>query len=204
MTGSLFLRGCPTQDPTTDEHPELPTPLPAFDLAPRYFFGEITRARMAGFSGYDTREVERLTIRLQRSSNQPDRTDSLQLLVYDLENFAKVQDEALAQGLGGVPILPPDVAGTTAPLPSDPGRTVRASLALNTSCLFPLVAPQLRGTIRFTELGRKVGETVAGELTATIEDPRGLRETGAPRDTAGTLSGWFRFELRTGAGAYRN
>ncbi len=201
ISGTLFLRGCPDRDPTASGSKELPDPLPAFSLNPQYFFGDVIRSVQQGLSSPDPRGVDRLSIHLQRNSGTADRTDSFDLLLYDLDRFLDLQAAALARGERGMPIVPPNVDGAQAPLPGDPAASVRASISLNVTCWFPRVAPLLRGYVYFSAIGRNLGEEVAGELHVTVEDARATREQGAGAipDAAGELSGWFRFPLRSGS-----
>jgi len=201
VSGTLFLRGCPARDPTAPGTSDVPSPLPDYSLQPAYFYGEVQRSLQQGTSAPDPRGVDRMVIRLQRDSGRIERADALDLLVYDLDRYPQIQAAALARGEAGVPILPPDVDSTTAPLPGDPAASVRAELSLNITCWFPRVKPLLRGYINFSQLGRNLGEEVAGEFSVTIEDGRAIREQGTPMaipDAAGALSGWFRFPLRAG------
>lgn len=201
ISGTLFLRGCPAQDPTPAGSLEVPSPLPSFSLDPQYFFGELQYSVLMGFITADPRGVDRLRVRLQRTSAAPDRADTFDLIVYDLDRYLSLQDAAVARGEPGMPIVPPDVDGASVPLPGDPAATVRAGLSLNITCWFPRVQPMLRGHVKFTALGRKVGEEVAGEVSVTVEDARAIREQGGTPtvpDTAGQLSGSFRFPLRAG------
>jgi hypothetical protein len=202
VDGTLFLRGCPPLDPTEPGSRDVPSPLPAFSLDPQYFYGEVMLSLKQGLSAQDPRGVDRMRIRLQRDSGKPDRANSLELLIYDLDRFPQIQDAAIARGERGAPIVPPDLDTTTAPLPPDPGASVRGSLSLNATCWFPSVKPLLRGYVYFSSLGRNLGEEVAGELSVTIEDERAAREQGSPPpapDAAGSLTGWFRFPLRSGS-----
>lgn len=201
LSGTLFLRGCPPLDPTPAGSFDVPNPLPAFSLDPQYFFGELQFAYLMGFQTADPRGVDRLRVRLQRNSAHPDRADTFDLIVYDLDRYMGLQDAAIARGEPGMPIVPPDIDGASVPLPGDPAATVRGALSLNITCWFPRVQPMLRGHVKFTSLGRKVGEEVAGEVSVTIEDARATREQGGTPtvpDTAGQLSGSFRFPLRAG------
>jgi len=98
------------------------------------------------------------------------------------------------------------VSTMTAPLPDNPSETVRADVALNGTCQFSRVEPLLRGYIRFSALGRNVGEEIAAELRVTVEDGRAAREQGSsppPRpDVAGELAGSFRFLISRGQRGY--
>lgn len=198
ISGTLFMRGCPPRDPTPEGSSEVPTPLPPFSLEPRYFFGEVIRSLKQGLSNTDPRGIDRLRIRLQSDSGKIERSDTFEMLVYDLDRFPQVQAAALARGERGVPIVPPALDDPQAPLPSDPAASVRASIALNVTCWFPRVKPLLRGYVYFSALGRTLGEEVSGELAVTVEDARATREQGDPPpvpDAAGELHGWFRFPL---------
>jgi hypothetical protein len=201
LSGTLFLRDCPPLDPTPAGSLEVPNPLPSFSLDPQYFYGELQYSVLMGFQTADPRGVDRLRVRLQRNAGRPDRADIFDLIVYDLERYMSRQEAALARGEPGMPIVPPDIDGASVPLPGDPAATVRGALSLNITCWFPRVQPMLRGHVRFTSLGRKLGEEVAGEVSVTVEDARAMREQGGATvipDTAGQLTGSFRFPLRAG------
>lgn len=201
VNGTLFLRGCPDRDPTDPNSDDVPNPLPPYSLNPSYFYGEIQHSVEQGVSTADPRGVDRMHIRIQRDSGKGDKADGLDLLVYDLDRYPQIQAAALAAGQPGVPILPPDLDSTTAPLPGDPAASVRAALSLNITCWFPRVKPLLRGTINFSQLGRNLGDEVAGQFSVDIEDDRAIRQQGTPMavpDAAGALTGWFRFPLRAG------
>lgn len=201
LDGTLFMRGCPTLDPTPAGSQAVPSPLPAFSLAPRYFFGEVAWSIQQGFSTADPRGVSMLRMRMQPYSGTPDHADEFELLIYDLENYQTRQDQAVARGEPGMPIVPPPVDSNNAPLPPDPASSVRASLSMNVTCWFPRVAPSLRGYVNFSSLGMNLGDEIAGQVSVTLEDSRATREQGDPPpapDVAGQLTGWFRFPLRDG------
>lgn len=200
LGGTLFLRGCHRYDPMPDS-PGLPTPLPNYNLAPTVFLGEIHHYNRVGFISPDPRTFERMVIRLQRTAAPQDRVDGLMLMIPDLDQVFAIQEAALARGEPGVPVVPPDVEGDTAPLPGDPAQSVRASLYVRGSCRYPLVSPTLRGHVRFSAIARDLGEETAAEFQLTIEDARAIREQGSPPpspDAAGALQGSFRFPLRAG------
>lgn len=207
ILGTLFLRDCPPQDPTynsTRSSTEVPSPLPDFALDPKYFFADVQFAQRPGWYP-DPRAVDSMFIRLQRTSHKPDRTDVFQLSVHDIDGILAVQDRALARGEPGVPIIPPMVSTMNAPLPDDPAESVRADIALNGTCQFSRVEPLMRGHIRFSALGRNVGEEIAADLHVTIEDGRAEREQGSPPpnpNVAGELSGSFRFFISRGQRGY--
>ncbi len=208
ISGRLFLRDCPDQDPTynsTRSSTVVPSPLPEFVLDPKYFFVDVQFAQRPGWFP-NPGAVDSMFIRLQRSSHKPDRTDLFQLSVHDIDGVLAAQEQALARGEPGVPIIPPMVSTMNAPLPDNPSETVRADVALNGTCQFSRVEPLLRGYIRFSALGRNVGEEIAAELRVTVEDGRAAREQGSnppPRpDVAGELAGSFRFFISRGQRGY--
>ncbi len=207
ISGTLFLRDCPVQDPTYSavrSSTVVPSPLPDFALDPHYFFADVQFAQRPGWYP-DPRAVDSMFIRLQRSSHKPDRTDVFQLSVHDIDGILAVQDAALSRGEPGVPIVPPLVSTMQAPLPDNPAEAVRADIALNGSCQFSRVEPLLRGYIRFHALGRNVGEEISAELRVTVEDGRAMREQGSPPpspDVAGQLAGSFRFFISRGQRGY--
>ena len=204
VSGNLFLRHCPDQDPLPDDSQAVPSPLPGFTLDPAYFFADVQFAQKPGWYP-DPRAVDSMFIRLQRTSHKPDRTDVFTLSVHDIDGILAVQEQALARGEPGVPIIPPMVSTSAAPLPPDPAASVRADIALNGSCQFSTAEPLMRGYIRFSSLGREVGEEIAAELKVTIEDGRAIREQGSPPpspDAAGELAGWFRFNISRGQRGY--
>lgn len=200
IEGTLFIRGCESQDPTPRGSTEVPSPLPAFTLDPKYFYAEIWH-RQDDAAHPVGESLDRLRVRLQRGSEKPERTDVFEVLVPDMNRALRDQEQAIARGERGFPILPPPVAGTSAPLPTDPYASARASLALRQDCKMPLVQPQFRGFIRLIEAGRERGEWVEAEVGLTIEDARATREQGGMPtfvDTAGALSGRFRVKIETG------
>jgi hypothetical protein len=200
VSGTLFLRGCPAQDPTHQSATEVPAPLPAFSLDPSYFYAELIVGVRVGLHP-DQRTVDRLLLRMQRGSNKEDRADGFEILVHDLGKLAQLQTDSLASGQPGIPIVPPPLDQVTAPLPTSPDSTVRAALTLNASCRYPRAQPSLLGHIRFSEQGHQVGQYVAGEFSASVEDLRAAREQGSPPavpDAAGSLQGWFRIPIRSG------
>lgn len=202
LSGTLFIRDCPAQDPTTPGSRDVPNPLPAFALDPHYFFGEVLFPQRPDL---DPNAVDSMVIRLQRTSHKPERTDLFELSLSDLDHVLTNQAAAMARGTAGLPILPPDVGTTMAPLPTDPALSARASLKLNGTCDSPRVAPLFRGYVHFTALGRNVGDEVAADLRVTVEDGRAQREQGNPPpapDVAGELSGSFRFRLTSGRGSF--
>lgn len=207
ISGTLFLRDCPDQDPTYDSKRSstvVPSPLPDFALNPTYFFVDVQFAQRPGWYP-DPRAVDSMFIRLQRSSHKPDRTDVFQLSVHDIDGVLAAQQAALSRGEPGVPIIPPNVSTMNAPLPDDPAESVRADIALNGSCQFSRVEPLMRGHIRFSALGRNVGEEIAAELRVTVEDGRAAREQGSPPpspNVAGELAGSFRFFISRGQRGY--
>ncbi len=201
VSGTLFLRGCSSLDPTMPGSSDVPNPLPPYSFDPQYFFAEVEQAIQPGLGSTDPRTVSTMNIRLQRTSGTPDAADYLDLLVYDIDRFPSIQAAALAQGQQGVPITPPDLSGMSVPLPGDPAATVRASLSLNVTCVYPEVAPLLHGYIHFTSFGTNLGDQIAAEFSVTIEDARAAREQGNPPpapDAAGALTGWFSFPLAAG------
>jgi hypothetical protein len=201
VSGTLFLRGCPAQDPTPAGSTEVPSPLPAFSLNPQYFFGEVQQAPQSEVFSDDPRGVTNMEIRLQRNSGDVDMADVFTLLIYDVANYPQLQAAAIQSGSPGAPIIPPDLSSTTAPLPGDPSMSVAASISLNLTCAFPSVAPLLSGYVNFSMLGQNLGDTVAGQFSVTVEDARAIREQGNPPsspDTAGAFTGWFNFPLRAG------
>ncbi len=200
VSGSLFLRGCPSLDPTDRSATDVPMPLPAFALNPGFFYVEVIVGVRTGLNP-DRRTVDRMLLRMQRGSNKLERADGFELLVHDTGKLEQLQEDSLRAGLPGVPIVPPPLDQLTAPLPSAPDDAVRAGLLLNTSCRHPRAQPSLRGHIRFTEQGHRVGEYVAGEFVVSVEDLRATREQGAPPpspDVAGALQGWFRIRIQAG------
>lgn len=202
VSGTLFLRGCPWLDAGDHSPTELPSPLPAFTLNPQFFYAEVVWGVKTGLHP-DPRTVDRLQLRLQRGSNKQDRSDGFELLVHDLNKLEQLQLDSIQKGLHGVPIVPPPIAQVSVPLPASPDSEVRAGLVVNNTCRYPRAEPSLRGYVRFSEYGRRVGETVAGEFDVTIEDQRAIREQGNPPanpDVAGALHGWFRIPIRSGSG----
>lgn len=203
LSGSLFLRGCPALDPTRHgdvSGSELPSPLPDFSLSPQNFYVEIITGVRTGLRA-DPRTPDRLLLRMQRGSNKLERADGFELLVHDISQLEMLQAKALADGKAGAPIVPPPLDMPTVMLPGDPDATVRAGLLLNNSCRHPLAQPSLRGTVRFSEIGRTVGEHVAGEVDVTVEDLRAMREQAGARvvpDVVGSLRGWFRIPIQSG------
>ena len=199
LSGTLFLRGCPSLDPTRHGDAattDLPSPLPAFSLNPQDFYVEIITGVRTGLHP-DPRTPDRLLVRMQRGSNKLERSDGFELLVHDLSQLETLQATALAAGQAGAPIVPPPLDSPTAMLPGDPDAAVRAGLVLSNSCRHPLAQPSLRGTVRFSEIGRTVGESVAAEVDVTVEDLRAMREHSVP-DVAGSLRGWFRIPIQSG------
>lgn len=200
LSGTLFLRGCPSLDPTHHSATDVPLPLPNFDLDPHAFFAEVVWGIRTGWTP-DQRTGDRLQVRMQRSSNKLDRSDGFELLVHDLNKLEQLQRNSLQAGLAGIPITPPALDQATAPLPTSPDASVRAGLVLNHSCRYPTAQPSLRGVVRFTEFGRSVGDTLAAEVELSVEDLRAEREQGSPPavpNVAGTLRGWFRIPIRSG------
>lgn len=200
VSGTLFLRGCPSLDPTEHSLTEVPSPLPAFSLDPHFFYAEVIWGIKSGLRS-DPRTVDRLQIRLQRGSSKMDRSDGFELLAHDLGKLEQLQADSIRAGAPGIPIVPPPLDQATSPLPSSPDATVRAGLILNNSCRYPQAQPSLRGHIRFSELGRRVGEYLAAEFQVVIEDERAIRqEGGIPRspNVAGALQGWFRMPIHSG------
>lgn len=199
VDGTLFLRGCPAQDPTDSATLDVPNPLPSYSMGPRYFFGEVMRSIQQGWteSNRDPRGVDNMHIRLQRDSGKAERSDTFDLFIYDMDKYPAIEAAALARGEQGAPILPPDLDGNFVPLPGDPAASVRAAVNLNVTCWFPRVTPLLRGWVRFSSLGKDLDDEIAGEFSVTLEDARATRQM-TPPDAAGALSGWFRFPLRSG------
>jgi hypothetical protein len=200
LSGTLFVRGCPSLDPTGQSATDVPSPIPDFRLDPHAFFAEVVWGIRTGYT-QDRRSGDRLQIRMQRSSNKLDRSDGLELLVHDLRKLQSLQDDSLRAGLPGIPVIPPALDQSMSPLPPSPDAAVRAGLVLNHSCRYPLTQPSLRGFIRFTEFGHVVGETLAGEFDVSVEDLRAKREQGDPPtapNVAGAMHGWFRIPLRSG------
>jgi len=203
LDGTLFARGCPAFDPTTPGSSDVPSPLPAYAMDPKYFFAEIMVSTRLSPSE-DPPGVTRLSIRLQNSPPKSERADAFELFIYDLDGLESRQASHLARGEPGMPIIPPPLDVTPVPPPPDPALTVRASLQLNGTCKYPLVTPLLRGFVHFTEIGKQPGAILAGEFSVTLEDLRAAREQGTPApspDVAGALTGSFRFPIRTGPGA---
>jgi hypothetical protein len=201
LAGTLFLRGCPPQDPTPPGSSEVPSPLPAFALDPVAFYGEVVRVLEPPPIRHPGATIDRIRIRLQRSTAKAERTDVFELIVPDIDRALLEQAAALGRGEPGFPVLPPPVAGSSVPLPKDPFAFAHAGLQMHGSCEPLVVQPQLRGYVRFNELGRDLGQYVDAEINLTVEDARAIREQGAmPQivDTAGALSGTFRFQLRAG------
>lgn len=200
LSGTLFLRGCPTLDPTAAGSVYAPSVWPEFDLKPEHFYVEVVHGIRSGFHP-DERSTDRLLLRMQRGSTKLERSDGFELLVHDVSKLALMQETALAQGKPGVPIVPPPVGTTTAPLPGDPDASVKAGLLLNNTCRYPQAQPSLRGHVLFSELGLSVGQTVAGNIVVSVEDQRAQREQAGGAvvpDVAGTLTGWFRIPVRSG------
>lgn len=201
LAGTLFLRGCPPQDPTVPGSSDVPSPLPGFALDPIAFYGEVVRVLEPPPIRRPGASVDRMRIRLQRATAKAERTDVFELIVPDIDRALIEQAAALGRGEPGFQILPPPVSGSSVPLPRDPFSFAHAGLQMHSSCDPVLVQPQLRGYVRFKELGRELGEYVDAEISLTVEDARAIREQGPmPRvvDTAGALSGSFRFQLRSG------
>jgi hypothetical protein len=199
VAGTLFLRGCPDQDPTNGQG-GVPAMLPAFSLDPQFFAAEVMLSVRMG-STYDPRGVDSLRLRLQRSSHPFYLTDDFELLVYDLDQYPQRQAAAIAQGQPGMPILPPALAQPSVPLPGDPAASVRASLSLHATCPYMPEEPLLRGYVNFSALGRNLGDTVAGQFAVTVEDARSRRAQGmmpATVDVAGQLSGSFSVQIQAG------
>jgi hypothetical protein len=200
LEGSLFLRGCEAQDPTPRGSSQVPSPLPSFVFDPAYFYGEVYRQYNSPLR-HEGETIDRMRVRIQRGSEKPERADVFEILVLDMSRALREQEQALARGEPGFPILPPPVSGATVPLPGDPYASARAALSLHASCSTLMVQPQLRGHVRFIELGRELGEWIEAEVDLTAEDARATREQGGmPQavDTAGALKGRFRLQLRTG------
>lgn len=201
LTGTLFLRGCPSLDPTSrHDSGAVPSPLPSYSLGPHFFYAEAILGIRTGLRP-DPRPTDRLLLRMQRGANKLERSDGFELLVHDLSKLEELQAEALMRGEAGAPIVPPPLDASNAPLPTDPDATVRAGLVLNNSCRYPLAQPSLRGHVRFTEIGRRVGDVIAGEVQVTVEDLRAARQQGGTAvvpDVAGALHGWFRIPVQAG------
>lgn len=200
VSGTLFLRGCPSLDPTEQSAMEVPSPLPAFALNPQYFYAEVILGIKTGLHP-DLRTVDRLQLRLQRGSNKMERSDGFELLVHDLGKLEELQARSLRAGAPGIPIIPPPLGQATSPLPTSPDESVRAGLVLNNSCRYPQAQPSLRGHIRFSEVGHRVGDYLAAEFDVAIEDERAIRQEGGPPvhpNVAGALHGWFRLPIRSG------
>ncbi len=197
------MRGCPSLDPThQQDNPtaSIPSPLPAYSLGPHFFYAEAILGIRTGLHP-DMRTPDRLLLRMQRGANKLERSDGFELLVHDLSKLEQLQTDALMRGEAGAPIVPPPLDTPIATLPTDPDATVRAGLVLNNSCRHPFAQPSLRGYVRFTEIGRRVGEVVAGEVRVNVEDLRAAREQGGTAvvpDVAGSLSGWFRIAVQAG------
>lgn len=203
LSGTLFLRGCPSLDPTNRSATDVPSPLPTFRLEPQAFFAEVVWGIRTGLNP-DRRTVNRLQVRMQRSSNKLDRSDGFELLVHDLGKLEQLQRDSLQAGLPGIPIVPPALDQAMAPLPPAPDAAVRAGLVLNHSCRHPIAQPSLRGFVRFSEFGREVGDMLAGEVDVSVEDLRAEREQGSPSavpNVAGALRGWFRIPIQSGPGS---
>ena len=200
VSGTLFVRGCTAYDPVTPGSREVPSPLPSYSMNPEFFFAEVELSTRLN-PPEDPLGITRLQLRLQRSSHKAERTDAFELLIYDVDGLPARQAQALARGEAGLPITPPPLDQTPVPPPPAPDSTVRASLRLHGSCKYPIVSPQLRGFVRFTEIGSRAGDMLAGEFSVAIEDLRAQREQGTPApspDIAGALTGSFRFPIRTG------
>lgn len=203
LSGTLFVRGCPFLDPTTAGSRDVPSPLPAYTMDPKYFYAERQLAARLN-PDEDPPGISRMSLRMQTSSPKIERADAFELFIYDLDSLAARQASAMASGLSGMPITPPPLDVDPTPPPPDPAATVRASLVFNGSCDYPIVAPLLRGYVHFTTIGKNPGETVAGELAVTVEDLRAQREQSAPAispDVAGALTGSFSFTIRNGPAA---
>lgn len=200
VSGTLFVRGCTAYDPVTPGSREVPSPLPSYVMNPEFFFAEVELSTRLN-PPEDPLGITRMQLRLQRSSHKAERADAFELLIYDVDGLPARQAQALARGEAGLPITPPPLDQTPVPPPPAPDSTVRASLRLHGSCKYPIVAPQLRGFIRFTEIGSRPGDLLAGEFSVAIEDLRAQREQGSPApsvDIAGALTGSFRFPIRNG------
>lgn len=203
VSGTLFVRGCADFDPTEPGSHDVPSPLPSYTMDPQYFFAEVEPwARL--YPSDDPPGIARLRLRLQKSSHKLERTDGFELFVYDLDGLMRRQEQAILRGEPGLPIIPAPLDQTPVPPPPAPDSTVRAALRLNGTCHYPIVAPQPRGFVRFTEMGSRPGDMLAGEFAVTLEDLRAQREQGTPApsiDVGGTLTGSFRFPIRTGPAA---
>ena len=200
VSGTLFVRGCAAYDPATPGSDEVPSPLPSYVMNPEFFFAEVELSTRLN-PPEDPTGITRLQLRLQRSSHKAERADLFELLVYDVDGLPARQAQALARGEAGVPITPPPLDQTPVPPPPAPDSTVRAALRLHGSCKYPVVSPQLRGFVRFSEIGTRPGDMLAGEFSVAIEDLRAQREQGSPPpsvDIAGALTGSFRFPIRNG------
>jgi hypothetical protein len=190
VEGRLFLRGCPAQGST--EPAGMPE-VPAFQLDPTYFVAEPI---LSSRPDQDPRVLNRLLLRLQRSSHRPGLTDVFTVLLYDTDALQGKEGVAL-------PIVPPPIGSEQdpfVPLPTDTGPGARAGLRLDGTCPFARVTPTLRGSITFSELGLEAGQYMAATFSAVVEDLRGARSGIAPADraAAGELSGWFRFPIVRG------
>lgn len=201
LDGTLFLRGCPILDPQRPAEQSVPSPLPAFQLNPTHFFVEVVYGVRSGFTP-DNRSATRLLLRMQRGAAKLDRSDGFELLVHDLDKLPELVAQAASRGEPGVPVVPPALDNDAAPLPPAPDNSVRAGLLLFQACRYPQAQPSLRGFVRFTEIGQTVGQTVAGEVSVTVEDLRSQREQPGPGpvipNTAGRLQGFFRVPIRSG------
>jgi hypothetical protein len=203
VTGTLFMRGCQAFDPTMPGSSVVPDPLPSYSLDPTYFFAS-PEVPVRYIPSEDPPGIRRLIIRLQNSSHQAERTDTMEFLVYDVDSLFTLQGQAMAHGEPGMPITPPPLDQDPTPPPPNPDSTVRASLQLNASCPYPPVAPMLRGYVHFTSIGTNPGDTVAADFAVTIEDLRAVREQGTPPpspDVAGALQGSFSFPIALGPAA---
>lgn len=190
VEGRLFLRGCPTQG--TVEPAGMPE-VPAFQLDPSFFVAEPI---LSSRPDLDPRVLNRLLLRLQRSSHRPELTDVFTVLLYDTDALRGKEGVAL-------PLQPPPIGSEQdpfVPLPTDEGPGARAGIRLEGTCPFARVTPTLRGSITFSELGLEAGQHIAASFSATVEDQRGSRGGLAPADraAAGDLWGWFRFPIVRG------
>lgn len=200
VRGTLFVRGCKTLDPTDRGSLDVPSPLPSYSLDPQYFYAEVERFDRRNPSD-DPPGITRVRLRLQRTSHKIERTDGFELFIYDVDGLMARQEQRLARGEPGMPIIPPAFDQTEVPLPAAPESTVRAALELNGTCPYPTVAPLPMGYVRFTEIGSRPGAFLAGEFAVTLEDLRARREqnTATPIiNVGGQLSGSFRFAIHTG------
>ena len=156
LSGTLFVRGCAPLDPTSPGSHDVPSPLPAYAMDPSFFFAELQLASRLELQSSDPPGVNRLRLRMQTSSPKIERADAFELFIYDLDATGRPP----GQRPGERPVRECRSARRRSTSPRcrrGPIRasTVRASLVLNGSCDYPMVAPLLRGYVHFTEIGQQ-------------------------------------------------